>query len=86
MSPLIKFKIFNRNQNGVSVKSSKIKTLLGVSIDSELNFGNHISNAYSKVSRKLSTLGRIAGRMTFEKRRMLFKAFIESQFNYCPLI
>ena len=46
----------------------------------------HISNICRKVSRKLSALGRIAGYITLEKRRMLFKAFIESQFNYCPLI
>ena len=71
---------------GISVKSSQMETLLGVSIDSELNFENYISNIYSKVSKKLNALGRIAGYITFEKRRMLFKAFIESQFNYCPLI
>ena len=70
----------------VSVKSSKMKTLLGFSIYSELNFENHISNICSKVSKKPCALGRIAGYITLEKRRMLFKAFIESQFNYCPLI
>ena len=59
---------------------------MGVSIDSELSFENHISNICSKVSKKLNTLGRIAGYITLEKRRMLFKTFIESQFNYCPLI
>ena len=63
-----------------------MKALLGVSIDSELNFENHISNICNKVSKKLNALDRIAGYVTFEKRRMLFKAFIESQFNYCPLI
>ena len=63
-----------------------METLFGVSIDSELNFENHISNICNKVSKKLNALGRIAGYITFEKRRMLFKAFIESQFNYCPLI
>ena len=31
-------------------------------------------------------LGRIAGYITFEKCRTLIKTFIESQFNYCPLI
>ena len=71
---------------GVSVKSSQIETLLGVSIDSELNFENHILNICSKVSKKLNALDRIAGYITLEKRRMLFKAFIESQFNYCSLI
>ena len=71
---------------GVSVKSSQMETLLGVSIDSDLNFENHISNICSKVSEKHNALGRIAEYITFEKRRMLFKAFIESQFNYGPLI
>ena len=71
---------------GVSVKSSQMETLLGVSIDSELNFENHISNICNKVSKKLNALSCIAGYITFEKRRMLFKAFIESRFNYCPLI
>ena len=40
----------------------------------------------NKESKKLNALGRIAGYITLEKLRMLFKAFIESQFNYCPLI
>ena len=34
---------------GVSAKSSKMETLLGVSIDSELNVGDHVSNICSKV-------------------------------------
>ena len=63
-----------------------METLLGVSINSGLNYENHISNICSKVSKNLNTLGRIAGYITLEKRRMLFKAFIESQFIYCPLI
>ena len=63
-----------------------METLLGVPIVSELNFENHISDICSKVSKKLNALGRIAGYITLEKRRMLLKAFIESQFNYCPLI
>ena len=45
----------------MSVKSNKIETMLGVSIDSELNFENHISNICSKLSRKRSVLGSIAG-------------------------
>ena len=47
-----------------------METLLGVSIDSELNFENHISNICSKVNKKLNALGRIAGYITLEKRRM----------------
>ena len=35
---------------------------------------------------KLHALARIAHYMDFEKRRSLMKAFVISQFNYCPLI
>ena len=43
-----------------------METLLGVSIDLELNFENHISNICSKVSRKRSALGHIAGYITLK--------------------
>ena len=54
--------------------------------DSELSFDQHVSSICSKASKKLHVLGRTATFMSFKKRRTLIKAFIESQFNYCPLI
>ena len=65
-----------------SIKTSTKETL----IDSELSFDQHISSICSKASKKLYALGRIASFMSFNKRRTLMKAFIESQFNYFPLI
>ena len=55
-------------------------------IDSELSFDQHIFTICSKASKKLHVLGRIATFLSFNKCRTLMKAFIESQFNYCPLI
>ena len=69
-----------------SIKTTTKETLLGILIDSELSFDQHISSICSKASKKLHVLGRIATFMTFNKRRALMKAFIESQFNYCALI
>ena len=60
--------------------------LLGVTIGSELKFESHITKLCLKVSIKLNTLCRISNSTSLEKRRTLMKAFIESQFNYCPLI
>ena len=68
------------------IQSSTSETLLGVTIDSELNFEEHLSSICNRVSKKLIALARIANLMSFENRRKIFKAFIESQFNYCPLI
>ena len=39
-----------------------------------------------KANRKLSALTRVAKFVPFKKRRILFKAFIESQLKYCPLV
>ena len=39
-----------------------------------------------KVSKKINPLCRISSFISLEKCRTLMKAFIESQFNYCPLI
>ena len=67
-------------------ETSTKETLLEILTDSELSFDQHISSICSKASKKLHALGRIASFMSFNKRRTLMKAFIESQFNYCPLI
>ena len=69
-----------------SLKTSTKETLLGILIDSELSFDQHISSICSKASKKLHALGRIATFMSFNKCRTLMKAFIECQFSYCPLI
>ena len=65
-------------------EENKVK-LLGITIDNKLKFDEHVSNICLKAGRKLSALTRMVRFLTFEKRRILLKAFIESQFKYCPL-
>ena len=72
--------------DGIKITSTTAETLLGITIDSELSFENHLSAICNKVSRNINALGRIANYMALEKRRTVMKTFIESQFNYCPLI
>ena len=69
-----------------SLTTSTKETLLGILTGSELSFDQHISSICTKANKKSYTLGRITSFMSFEKRRTLMKAFIESQFNYCPLV
>ena len=38
-----------------------------------------------KANSKLSKLSRLTKFMTLQKKRTLYKAFVESQFKYCPL-
>ena len=68
------------------VKNSSEEKLLGVKIDSKLSFENHVSSLCKKASQKLHALARVVNFMDLAKRKSLMKAFITSQFNYCPLI
>ena len=72
--------------DGIQITSSTAETLLGITIDSELNFQNHLSAICNKVSRKINALGWIANYMYLEKRHFVMKTFAESKFNYCPRI
>ena len=66
--------------------NSNGEKLLGIKIDTKLSFENHVSSLCKKASQKLHALARIVNYMDLSKRKSLMKAFITSQFNYCPLI
>ena len=72
--------------DGIQITSSTAETLLGITIDSELNFENQLSAICNKVSRRTNALGRIVNYMPRGKLHIVIKTFIEYQFNYCPLI
>ena len=85
--------LITKHNDNVSAKiGSEIITasgsvkLLGVTIDNKLNFNEHITKWCMKVSQKLHALARISNLMSTEKLRRIMKAFIDSQFGYCPLI
>ena len=68
--------------DGIPLAASPHEKLLGVTIDSELKFENHITELRPKVIKKLNALCRhMESSMSLEKRRTLMKAFIESQFD-----
>ena len=65
---------------------SSNEKLLGLTIDKKLNFNKHLSILCKKISGKVSALARMVKIIPFNKKRLLLKTFIESQFSYCPLI
>ena len=65
---------------------SKNVKLLGVFIDDELSFEDHVKSILKKGNQKLHALMRVSKYMSQEKLRLLMRTFIDSQFNYCPLI
>ena len=72
--------------NVAEVYNSNCEKLLGVKFDNKLKFNEHVSGLCKKASQKLHVLARIAHYMIRKKRRIIMKAFINSQFGYCPLI
>ena len=74
----------NITDNYISCSTSE--KLLGITLDNNLLFDKHVSSLCKKAQLKLHALSRIARYITFNKRRLIMKAFIQSQFSYCPLV
>ena len=68
------------------LQSESLVKLLGLWIDNKLTFEEHIRTLLKKGNQKLHALMRVSKYMSTEKLRLLMKTFIETQFNYCPLI
>ena len=77
---------FNLNVAGKVIPSSSGVKLLGITIDYELKFKNHINELCRKASYKLYALQRIRRYLSADKARLLTNACIDSQPNYTPLI
>ena len=60
--------------------------LLGITIDNNITMKDHIINMCKQAGKKVNALARIAGFLDENKRKLLMKSFIISQFNYCPII
>ena len=69
-----------------TVSNSKYEKLLGVKVDQEWNFNEHISSLCKRASQKLNALSRIASCMTFDQRRLILNSFITSHFSYCLIV
>ena len=68
------------------IKSEDEQVLLGITIDSNVTFENHINSIYKKASQKLNALAKIAPYVNIQKQRTIMKYFVTSQFSSCPLI
>ena len=76
----------NITVDGNLIQASSSEKLLGIKIDCNLSFNEHVEDICKKASQKLNALARISQYINESKRRLLFKSFILSQFGYCPLV
>ena len=71
---------------GALIESISTEKLLGIQIDSDLTFDEHLSSICNKIVQKINVLSRLVNYVSLDKGCIVMKAFIESQFNHCPLI
>ena len=72
--------------NTTEIEESKKLVLLGITIDNLLTFNEHIDNICRTANYKLHALRRIRKYLSLEKAKLLCNAFMNSQFNYAPLV
>ena len=71
----------NISIGGEKIQNRKSEKLLGVTIDNKLSFTEHVHKICDKASQKLNALTRLSSFMSLEKRRLIMKAFVNSQFG-----
>ena len=69
-----------------TISNSSSQKLLGIRFNSDFGFDDHVASLFKKASQKLNALTRVAQYMNLAQRRSIMKAFICSQFGYCPLV
>ena len=74
------------NSLSYKLNNSKEEKMLGIVIDRNLKFENHIDSICRKASQKLSALNRISPYLDINKRKIIYNSMIKSQFSYCPLV
>ena len=59
-------------------------TVLGIAIDSQLNFNVHVSNMCNTAGRQLNVLQRLKGSLDYSNRLSVYKSFIMSNLIIAP--
>ena len=59
--------------------------VLGIVLDNKLQFDEHVSQMCLKASRQINALKRISKYLDEKCRILVYKSFISSNFNYCPV-
>ena len=72
--------------NSIVINKSDTVQSLGLTTDNKLTVNEHTNNLYCNPSYKLYVLRRMRKCLTQYQEKLLYNAFINSQFNYAPII
>ena len=68
--------------NAKEIKAVSKVNLLGIEIDSKLNFNHHIRNILKSASNQFNALIRPKHLLRFEEGKVLVSTFVMSNFNF----
>ena len=71
--------------NDLDIANTELIKLLGVHIDENLNFTEHISKLCIKASQKVGVLSRLRNLIPCKAKLLLYKSFILPYLTYCHL-
>ena len=74
------------NVKGNVMKCVHSVKLLGIYIDSNLSFDEHIKSICTKASRQINVIMRMSNILDTSVKETMYKTFIKSTFNYCPVV
>ena len=71
---------------GFDITSKESVELLGIEIDYKLNLNSHIGSLCKSAAGQLNTINAYNKYINFEAKKALLESFVQSNFNYCPLV
>ena len=72
--------------NGASVKQVKSSKTLGITLDENLTWRNHVDAITKKISSGIGALKRVRGLIDQETANKAYQGFIEPYFSYCATV
>ena len=76
----------NFSFDDIIIKNSLSEKILGLTIDHNIDFSDHITNICKTANQKVNSLFRVSTNMNSGKCTLLIDSFIKSHVSYCLLI
>ena len=70
----------------ITIKTVDYVKLLGLTIDKELDFSQHIKEIIGKCSRLTNAVARLSKLLSTDSKMAIFRAFVQSTLDYCSAI
>jgi hypothetical protein len=71
---------------GTAIECVNSVKLLGIKIDSKLNFDEHVKSICTKASQQINVIMRMSNVLDTNVKENIYKTFIQSTFSYCPVV